>query len=309
MKDKCIRKMFLFTILFCVFFFLVSVEDACAEDIISKGGSSISETLALPADTSVIEDYAFYGCTSLTGSLNIPASVTSIGNYAFANCTGLTGELTIPDSVNSIGEGAFVGCDGFKKVTGRIILQDGTNVSVKQTIVICSPYSSAWKWAERLDEYRPIDYTELSGRWPKLLEDLIVEKGMWITWPVDEINEFHSEFGFSSPVLDHAYSDQLSMEEAISLVKSYILLNVGVVYPQYYYLNGITPVTMNAEFIDRLKVCAFLTANNEVLNRPNCWNVYLFEDEWLTIALDTFQVQVDARTGDIVSFFEPGGNG
>ena len=28
---------------------------------------------------------------------------------------------------------------------------------------------------------------------------------------------------------------------------------MGVLYPQYYYLNGITPVTMNAEFIDRLK--------------------------------------------------------
>ncbi len=42
---------------------------------------------------------------------------------------------------------------------------------------------------------------------------------------------------------------------------------------------------------------------------PDCWHVNFYADEWLTVSLDTLDVRIDAKTGDIVLFFEPGGNG
>ena len=145
--------------------------------------------------------------------------------------------------------------------------------------------------------------------WPTQLDDRIAEEGMWITWRVDEINDFYQELGFSSPVSDHAGPGMLSRDEAIAIARSFILQHVETVSPQYFEVNGIAPVPVDEALMDSLKVAAFITSDDETLNPPHCWQIHFYADEWLTLALDTFSVQVDAATGDILEFFEPGGNG
>ena len=145
--------------------------------------------------------------------------------------------------------------------------------------------------------------------WPTELDDRITEEGMWITWRVDEINDFYAQLGYSAPLSDQAGVGQISKEEAIRIARDFILQHVTTAAPQYYELNGIAPAAVTESFLDSLKVAAFLTADNETENAPHCWQVHFYADEWLTIALDSFSVQVDALTGDIVEFFEPGGNG
>ena len=121
--------------------------------------------------------------------------------------------------------------------------------------------------------------------WPTQLDDRIAEEGMWITWRVDEINDFHQQLGYSAPVSEDAGPGRLTKEEAIAAA----------------------PVTES--FLDGLKVAAFVTADNETENPPHCWQIHFYADEWLTLALDSLFVQVDAVNGDILAFFEPGGNG
>ena len=145
--------------------------------------------------------------------------------------------------------------------------------------------------------------------WPTQLDDRIAEEGMWITWRVDEINDFYQELGFSSPVSDQAGPGMMSREEAIAIARSFILQYVETVSPQYFEVNGIAPAPVNEALMDSLKVAAFITSDDETLNPPHCWQIHFYADEWLTLALDTFSVQVDAASGDILSFFEPGGNG
>ena len=132
---------------------------------------------------------------------------------------------------------------------------------------------------------------------------------MWITWRVDEINDFYQELGFSSPVSDQAGPGMLSRDEAIAIARSFILQYVETVSPQYFEVNGIAPAPVNEALMDSLKVAAFITSDDETLNPPHCWQIHFYADEWLTLALDSLFVQVDAVTGDILAFFEPGGNG
>lgn len=148
-----------------------------------------------------------------------------------------------------------------------------------------------------------------SELWPTQLDDRIAEEGMWITWPVDEINDFHEYLGFSAPLSDQAPAGQLSRDEAIAAARAFILQYVHEVCPQYYFINNMPAVPVTEEFMDGLKVAAFITSDQEKLNPPHCWQIHFYADEWLTVALDSFAVQVDAVTGDILSFFEPGGNG
>ncbi len=70
-------------------------------------GGAIAETLTIPRDTTIIEDYAFAGCDAFTGRLEIPDGVIRIGAHAFDGCTGLTGDVILPESVEYIGESAF----------------------------------------------------------------------------------------------------------------------------------------------------------------------------------------------------------
>ena len=145
--------------------------------------------------------------------------------------------------------------------------------------------------------------------WPTQLDDRIAEEGMWITWPVDEINDFYRELGFSAPVSADAGPGRLSRDEAVAIARSFILQYVDTVCPQYFELNGIGPAAVSESLMNSLKVAAFVTADEETDNLPHCWIIHFYADEWLTVALDSFVVQVDAVTGDILMFFEPGGNG
>ena len=149
----------------------------------------------------------------------------------------------------------------------------------------------------------------LAEEWPAELQDRIIEEGMWITWRVDEINDFHQQLGYSAPVSEDAGPGRLTKEEAIAAARAFILQYVQTVSPQYYEVNGIAPAPVTESFLDGLKVAAFVTADNETENPPHCWQIHFYADEWLTLALDSLFVQVDAVTGDILAFFEPGGNG
>ena len=145
--------------------------------------------------------------------------------------------------------------------------------------------------------------------WPTQLDDRIAEEGMWITWRVDEINDFYRELGFSDPVSEDAGPGRLTKEEAVAAARAFILQYVETVSPQYFELNGIAPAAVNESLMDSLKVAAFVTSDSETDNLPHCWMIHFYADEWLTVALDTFAVEVDAVSGDIMMFFEPGGNG
>ena len=75
--------------------------------------SSLTGSLIIPNNVTVIGAHAFSNCSGLTGSLTIPNKVTEIGDHAFERCSGLTGSLTIPESVTSIGIAVFAYCNGF----------------------------------------------------------------------------------------------------------------------------------------------------------------------------------------------------
>ena len=66
------------------------------------------ETLILPANCKLINNYAAYQCTKLS-KVDLGKEVTNIGSYAFSGCTSLA-NLTIPASVKEIGRNAFKGC-------------------------------------------------------------------------------------------------------------------------------------------------------------------------------------------------------
>ena len=149
----------------------------------------------------------------------------------------------------------------------------------------------------------------LADAWPTQLDDRIAEEGMWITWRVDEINDFYQELGFSAPLLAEAPDGMIDRDTAVAIARDFILQHVDSACPQYYYQNGMDPVPMSEDFMNSLKVAAFLTSGDETLDTSNCWHIHFYADEWLTIALDTFHVRIDAESGDIVEFFEPGGNG
>ena len=144
---------------------------------------------------------------------------------------------------------------------------------------------------------------------PTELDDRIAEEGMWITWRVDEINDFYQELGFSAPVLAEGGAGQISRDEAIRIAREFILQTVDSVCPQYFEQSGLPAQPMSEELMNSLKAAAFLTGLDENSYEPNCWHVHLYQDEWLTVSLDSFDVRIDAATGEIIMFFEPGGNG
>lgn len=76
--------------------------------LFAAGYTASADSLVLPDDITVIDDYAFYQCANLTGELVIPGGVTHIGAHAFDGCTGLTGQVIIPGSVSYIDETAFL---------------------------------------------------------------------------------------------------------------------------------------------------------------------------------------------------------
>ncbi|MBQ5898362.1 MAG: leucine-rich repeat protein, partial [Alistipes sp.] len=88
----------------------------------SFSGSSLTGSLIIPQDVTVIKDMAFYGVSTLNGTLTLPKNLKTIGAGAFYSCTNLNGELNIPESVEIIEGGAFYHCKGF---TGTLNLPKG----------------------------------------------------------------------------------------------------------------------------------------------------------------------------------------
>lgn len=164
MKDGFVRRLTIF-----MWIFLLSC--LLSGNVISEGGFSVSGTLSIPAETTVIEDYAFYGCSSLSGPLKLPPNVKSIGNYAFANCNGLTGRLIIPESVVSIGRRAFAGCCG---LSGDLIIpahvfeigDDAFDQCTAVELLVyegsyaqnwCENHSVSWRLLRLVEEILPVE--------------------------------------------------------------------------------------------------------------------------------------------------------
>nr|MCR5173064.1 leucine-rich repeat domain-containing protein [Oscillospiraceae bacterium] len=76
----------------------------------ADGGASAlaADTLALPAETTVIEEEAFFGDTSLD-EVVLPEGVTAIGPRAFAGSS--VSRIYLPASLTEIAEDAFSACD------------------------------------------------------------------------------------------------------------------------------------------------------------------------------------------------------
>lgn len=70
--------------------------------------TSLSGSLIIPDDVTVIGAYAFQG--TLIGSVSFSPRLNIIGGYAFNTCTSLTGTLTLPETLTYIGPQAFKSC-------------------------------------------------------------------------------------------------------------------------------------------------------------------------------------------------------
>ena len=111
------------------------------------------ESLVVPSNVKVIDEYAFYGCENLKsvkfskgvqslennlfascnslGEINIPLSVEQIKNSVFQDCENLT-QIKIPTSVKEIGENVFLGAsDCVITLPGDVDFKEGWQGSCK----------------------------------------------------------------------------------------------------------------------------------------------------------------------------------
>ncbi len=134
------------------------------------------------------------------------------------------------------------------------------------------------------------------------------EKGMWCYWDNAEIKAYGGYIGLSTDLMqENAPENELQRDEAIQIARNYLASHVSYVYPQAYY--GVKePEALTKERINALKVCAVYYMSSG--DTASFWQIFLFEDEWLSTGfLDTFELDIDATTRDIVMIAEPGGNG
>lgn len=263
---------------FWIVLIIITLMAVCNNDV-------LAEIMILPNGLNIIEDESFMNNKAIS-MVVIPSDVTAIGDRAFAGCENLV-NITIPPNVTIIGENAFDDCNSFLTIYG-------------EERTCAAAYAG-----NNMIAFIPLS----AKKFPPQLDELISKKGMWITWPVKEINVFHQALGYRYPLSDQASAGQVSRREAIDIARNYILQYVKSVCPQYYDRNGIPPAIVDEGFMDGLKITAFITSDNETDNPPHCWQIHFYEDEWLTISLDTLVVYVDAITGDIIQFFTAGGNG
>lgn len=134
--------------------------------------------------------------------------------------------------------------------------------------------------------------------------------GMWVMWPFEDIDTYKEFTGLGQYTLSaQARAGQISRDEAIRIARQHIADHCATLYPQAYYKTG-APVQLTKERIDEFKVCALLCSNGSLADEKPFWDVFLFEDEWLSIGLlDTYDMHIDAQTGEVLLLFEPGGNG
>ncbi len=134
------------------------------------------------------------------------------------------------------------------------------------------------------------------------------EKGLWCYWDYADLKAYGDYVGLSTEAMrENAPENELQRDAAVRLAREYILENVEYVYPQAYY--GVKePEKLIRERVDALKTCAVYYAGSE--ETASFWMLLLFEDEWVAAGLlDTFQFEIDAETGTIMTVVEPGGNG
>lgn len=84
------------------------------EDYMFSECSSL-KTIEIPSGVNMISEGAFRNCSSME-SIVLPQSVSSIGDYSFSHCTSLE-SVVIPSSLKNIPNGLFLGCSNLKTVT------------------------------------------------------------------------------------------------------------------------------------------------------------------------------------------------
>ena len=75
-----------------------------------RGCTSITGTIVIPDQVTVLDSYCFYGCTGIT-KLELGKGVANIADHAFHGCTSLTEiEPCLPDTLTTLGGCAFQQC-------------------------------------------------------------------------------------------------------------------------------------------------------------------------------------------------------
>ncbi len=78
-------------------------------------GNSSLQSIDLPAQMALIDDYAFYNCPSLT-RVGMPARLDVLGEGCFEECSHLS-SIAIPDGLHTISKLAFYGCESLSQIT------------------------------------------------------------------------------------------------------------------------------------------------------------------------------------------------
>ena len=142
------------------------------------------------------------------------------------------------------------------------------------------------------------------------LEAKLAADGMWVTWPFEEIQKFKDVLGYAGiDIFRTPAQGQISMEDAVKIARKIIADKVQTYQPQAFY--GVRDAQkLTPELVDSFKSCAILCSETEDGSGTAYWQVFLYEDEWFSVGLlDCFDVRIDPGTGEVIDFFEPGGNG
>lgn len=78
-------------------------------------GNSSLQSIDLPAQMALIDDYAFYYCQSLT-RVGMPSRLDVLGEGCFEECSHLS-SIAIPDGLHTISQSAFYGCESLSQIT------------------------------------------------------------------------------------------------------------------------------------------------------------------------------------------------
>ena len=93
----------------------VFVPDGVTEICDNAFGNSSLESIDLPSQMRLIDEYAFYFCESLT-HVSMPATLNTMGDGVFEECSNLT-SIAIPNGLRVIPQSAFYFCESLSQIT------------------------------------------------------------------------------------------------------------------------------------------------------------------------------------------------
>lgn len=134
------------------------------------------------------------------------------------------------------------------------------------------------------------------------------EKGIWITWSLDELIAWQDCNGLEGQqLLDTAPDSMVTRDEAIAAAHAYLLASGDKLYPNAW--TGVRePAEITQDLLNDLSVSAVLAIGTEA--NADEWYLYLYDPAWIKDGvLDCYYFIVDAHTGEVLNCVAPGGNG